>query len=160
MKTNIFLELSLHFEMTIIVSLFKIIVTIGSVVQYWSSDYLIFICTVAFSIKKKLYGANQILRERESRTEPDWWNPPPWEDLSGNQPCHLWWASQSSISLIDVRPLVRSQRPKPHGHGSWFGYGLLNCFRHRLGYGYGCFTPLSTLCCCIIKVSLFDTRHR
>jgi hypothetical protein len=37
---------------------------------------------------------------------------------------------------------------------------LLNCFRHRLGYGYGCFTPLSTLCCCIIKVSLFDTRHR
>jgi hypothetical protein len=38
---------------------------------------------------------------------------------------------------------------------------LLNCFRHRLGYGYGCFTPLSTLCCCcIMKVSLFDTRHR
>jgi uncharacterized protein YcsI (UPF0317 family) len=158
MKTNIFLELSLHFEMTIIVSLFKIIVTIGSVVQYWSSDYLIFICTVAFSIKKKLYRANQILRERESRTEPDWWNPPPWEDLSGNQPCHLWWVSQSSISLIDVRPLVRSQRPKPHGHDLVMGCSIV--LDIRLGYGYGCFTPLSTLCCCIMKVSLFDMRHR
>ena len=115
-RQNIFLELSLHFEMTIIVSLFhhifKIIVTIGSVVQYWSSDYL-YVPSLS-ALKKKLYRAHQILRERESRTEPDWWNPPPWEDLSGNQLCHLWWVSQSSISLIDVRPLVR---PKPHGHG-------------------------------------------